>query len=186
MPEITYFTKPGPSNTDATLSLAAERARKLSIGTIVLASSSGATALKALKLFEKNAIVCVTHSTGFEGKDIQELSPRRRKDLEKAGCRVLTCQHAFGGVNRAVRRILNTYQLDEILAYTLRTIGQGFKVCVEIALMAADAGLVSTKREALCIGGTGTGCDTAVILTPANAQSFFELKIHEIVCKPRL
>ncbi|HMD67671.1 MAG TPA: hypothetical protein VKF42_02260, partial [Chitinivibrionales bacterium] len=103
-----------------------------------------------------------------------------------AGCRVCTCQHAFGGVNRAVRRILNTYQLDEILAYTLRTMGQGFKVCVEIAVMAADAGLVSTKREALCIAGTGTGCDTAVVLTPTNAQSFFELKIHEIVCKPRL
>jgi hypothetical protein len=186
MPYITYFRKPGPSNTTVTLALAAERARKLSIGTIVLASSSGVTALKALKLFEKDTIVCVTHSTGFEGKDLQELSPERKKKLEKAGCRVLTCQHAFGGVNRGVRRILNTYQLDEILAYTLRTMGQGFKVCVEIALMAADAGLVSTKREALCIGGTGTGCDTAVVLTPANAQSFFELKIHEIVCKPRL
>jgi hypothetical protein len=186
MSDITYFSKPGPSNTAATLALAAGRARELSIGTIVVASSSGTTALKALKLFERDTVVCVTHSTGFEGNDIQELSPKQRIELERAGCRVCTCQHAFGGVNRAVRRILNTYQLDEILAYTLRTMGQGFKVCVEIAVMAADAGLVSTKREALCIAGTGTGCDTAVVLTPTNAQSFFELKIHEIVCKPRL
>lgn len=186
MSDIIYFSRPGPSNTAATLALAAKRACELSIGTIAVASSTGATALKALKLFEMNTIICVTHSTGFEGNDLQELSPKRRVKLEGAGCRVLTCQHAFGGVNRAVRRKLNTYQLDEILAYTLRTMGQGFKVCVEIAVMAADAGLVSTKREALCIAGTGSGCDTAVVLTPANAQSFFELKVHEIVCKPRL
>jgi uncharacterized protein len=186
MTDITYFYKPGPSNTAATLSLAEKRARKLSIDTVLIASSSGKTALKALKTFKKGTLTCVTHSTGFEGKDIQEMSPGRRAALEKAGCRVLTCQHALGGVNRAVRRKLNTYQVDELIAYTLRTMGQGFKVCLEIALMAADAGFVSTKREVMCIGGTGTGCDTAVVLTPANAQDFFDLRIHEIVCKPRL
>ncbi len=186
MSTITYFDKPGPVNTDETLALAATRARELSIATVILASSSGATAQRALSLFARGTIVCVTHSTGFERKDTQELLPKSKAELEKSGCRVLTCQHALGGINRAVRRMLHTYQLDEILAYTLRTMGQGFKVCVEISLMAADAGLTSTKREALCIAGTGSGCDTAIIVTPANAQNFFELKIHEIVCKPRL
>ncbi len=186
MSTITYFDKPGPANTNETLALAAARTKELNLTTVILASSSGATAQKALSLFPRGTIVCVTHSTGFERKDVQELLPGHKADLEKSGCRVLTCQHALGGINRAVRRMLHTYQLDEILAYTLRTMGQGFKVCVEISLMAADAGMASTKREALCIAGTGTGCDTAVILTPANAQSFFELKIHEIICKPRL
>jgi hypothetical protein len=186
MAAITYFDKPGPANTDETLVLAASRAHELSLKTVILASSSGTTARKALAVFKTGSLVCVTHSTGFERKDAQELLPKQRAELEKAGCRVLTCQHAFGGVNRAVRRTLHTYQLDEILAYTLRTMGQGFKVCVEIALMAADAGFTSTKEEALCIAGTGTGSDTAVVLTPANSQDFFDLKIHEIVCKPRL
>jgi hypothetical protein len=63
---------------------------------------------------------------------------------------------------------------------------QGFKVCLEIALMAADAGLVSVKREVVSIGGTGQGADTAVVLTPANAHDFFDLKVHEVICKPRL
>ena len=36
------------------------------------------------------------------------------------------------------------------------------------------------------IAGTGRGADTAVVLTPAHAQDLFELKVHEIVCKPRL
>jgi hypothetical protein len=64
--------------------------------------------------------------------------------------------------------------------------GQGFKVCCEIALMAADAGLASVKREAICIGGTNSGADTALVLTPVNAQDFFDLKVHEVICKPRL
>jgi hypothetical protein len=171
----TWFHKAGPSQTEATLSLAAKRAAECNIPKVIVASSSGATAL-----------VVVTHSMGFEREDVQEMEPKTRKALEDLGCAVLTCQHAFGGVNRAVRRTLHTYQLDEIIAYTLRTMGQGFKVCIETAVMAADAGLVSVKKEVLCIAGTGTGADTAIVLTPANAQNFFKLKVHEIVCKPRL
>jgi len=106
--------------------------------------------------------------------------------LEAAGARVLTCQHALGGVNRAVRRKLETYQLDEIIAFTLRMFGQGTKVAVEMALMAADAGLVSTASPCLAVGGTGQGADTAVVLKPAHAQDFFDLKIMEILAKPRL
>lgn len=186
MPETVYFEKAGPVNTDAALACGLKRSMELEINDILVASSSGTTGLKAAKLFKKNNLIIVTHSTGFERKDYQELLPERRKDLEKLGCTVLTAQHAFGGVNRAVRRTLHTYQVDEIIAYTLRTMGQGFKVCLEMALMASDAGYVSTKKEVICIAGTGTGVDTAVVLTPANAQNFFELKVHEIICKPRL
>jgi len=186
MPETIYFDKPGPANTQKTLELAYKRSKELSIDKIVLSSSSGSTAVAASKIFKPQSLVIVTHSTGFEEKDVQEFPDKLRKDLEKSGCRVLTCQHALGGINRAVRRKLNTYQLDEIIAYTLRILGQGFKVCLEIACMTADAGLVSVKKECICIGGTGTGADTAIVLTPANAQSFFDLKVHEIICKPRL
>jgi hypothetical protein len=60
------------------------------------------------------------------------------------------------------------------------------KVCMEIALMAADAGLVAVGEPCIAIGGTGRGADTAVVLTPANAQSFFDLRVMEILAKPRL
>jgi len=183
--EYKYFDKPGPANTDETLRLALSRARELDIKNIMTATTSGATALRAAELFSGFNLVAVTHSTGFSFKDAQELTDVNRQILEKKGVKILTCQHALGGVNRAARRKLSTYQLDEIIAYTLRTMGQGFKVCLEMALMAADAGLVSTQQEAVAIGGTGSGADTAVVLTPANAQDFFDLKVHEIICKPR-
>lgn len=89
-------------------------------------------------------------------------------------------------MNRAVRIKLGTYMLDEIVAFVLRTMGQGFKVCMEIALMAADAGLVRVGEPCVAIGGWARGADTAVVLSPANAQTFFDIRIHEILCKPYL
>jgi hypothetical protein len=89
-------------------------------------------------------------------------------------------------VGRAVRKKLNTYELEEIMAYTLRIFGEGTKVAVEIALMAADAGLVSTQEPCISVGGTGQGSDTAILLQPAHAQNFFDIKILEILAKPRL
>ncbi|MDI6739668.1 MAG: pyruvate kinase alpha/beta domain-containing protein [Candidatus Edwardsbacteria bacterium] len=181
-----YFDQPGPANTGATLKLAKARADELGIKTIMVATTSGATGVKAAELFKGYELVVVTHSTGFSAKDVQELTAENRQKIEQSGAKILTCQHTLGGIARAVRFKLKTYQLDEIIAYTLRTMGQGFKVCCEIALMAADAGLVSVKREAVSIGGTGQGADTAVALTPVNAQDFFDLKVHEVICKPRL
>jgi len=183
--EYKYFEKPGPANTDETLKLAFSRARELDIKYILVATTSGSTAVKASEVFKDYNLIAITHSAGFSFKDVQELTAESKKKLETKGVKILTCQHALGGVNRAVRRKLNTYQLDEIIAYTLRTMGQGFKVCLEIALMATDAGLVSVKQEIIAIGGTGSGADTAVVLTPANAQDFFDLSVHEIICKPR-
>jgi hypothetical protein len=72
------------------------------------------------------------------------------------------------------------------MAYALRIFGEGMKVACEIALMAADAGLVRTDEEVIAIAGTGRGADTAVVLVPANAHTFFDLRILEILCKPRL
>lgn len=180
----TLFSQVGPKNTGRTLELARTRAEELNISTILVATSSGATGRQAAELFAGFNIVVVTHSTGFAGPDIQDLTPENRSAIEAAGATILTCQHALGGVNRAVRKKLGTYQLDEIIAYTLRLLGQGFKVVVEMALMAADAGLVRTDEPIMAIGGTGRGADTAAVLLPTNAQTFFDLKILEIVCRP--
>jgi hypothetical protein len=60
------------------------------------------------------------------------------------------------------------------------------KVCVEIALMAADAGLVTAGEPCLAVAGTGQGADTAVVLLPANVQDFFDLRVLEVLAKPRL
>jgi hypothetical protein len=180
-----YFEKPGRGNTERTLQIAKARAEELGIRTILVATTKGATGVRAAEEFRGFNVVVVTHSTGFSGPNDQELTEENRQAIEAAGARILTCQHAFGGVGRAVRRKLGTYELEEIIAYTLRIFGEGMKVACEIALMAADAGLVRTDEPAIAIAGTGRGADTAIVLRPANAQDFFDMRVMEILCKPR-
>jgi len=190
MSEITvrgvYFYNQGKENTERTLEIAKARAEELGIKTILVATTTGETGARAAEFFQGYNLVVVTHSTGLRGPNEQELGEENRAAIERAGVKILTCQHAFGGVGRAVRKKLGTYELEEIIAYALRIFGEGMKVVCEIALMAADAGLVRTDEEVIAIAGTGRGADTAVVLVPANAQTFFDMRIQEILCKPRL
>lgn len=181
-----YYRQPGKENTQRTLEIAAQRAEETGIATVLVASTSGETGLLAARIIQAAKVVVVTHSTGFLKPDYQQLQPDLKKKIEEKGARILTCQHALGGVGRAVRKKLDTYELEEIIAYTLRIFGEGTKVAIEIALMAADAGLVSTQEPCLSVGGTGQGADTAILLRPAHAQNFFDMKILEILAKPRL
>lgn len=180
------FSKAGAANTRRTLEMVQKRADELAVRHIIVASTSGKTGLLAAKLFRDKNLVVVTHSTGFLKPDYQEFKPGLRQRIEALGAKVLTSQHAFGGVGRAVRKKLATYELEEIIAYTLRIFGEGAKVAVEIALMAADAGLIPTQELCISVGGTGWGADTALLLRSANAQNFFDLKIIEILAKPNL
>lgn len=184
--EAVYFDTPGPENTTRTLEIAKHRADELGLSTVLVASTWGETGVLAAQMFKDQKVIVVSHATGFSEPNTQELTDENRALIEDAGATVLTCQHAFGGVNRAVRRKLGTYLTDEIIAYTLRAFGQGTKVCAEIALMAADAGLVSVGDPCVAVAGTGKGADTAVVLLPVNAQDFFDLRIMEILAKPRL
>ena len=183
---ITYFGSKGPKNTKKTLELAQERAEALGIGQILIASHSGATGLKAAETFKNNKIIVVTHSTGFHEVGKQQLAQDTREKLEAMdNVKILTTTHAFGGVGRAVRIKLGTYQVDEVIAYALRTFSQGVKVCCELTIMASDADLLDMSKEVIAIGGSGSGADTAMVLKPAHAQNYLDLKVLEIICKPR-
>ncbi len=57
-------------------------------------------------------------------------------------------------------------------------------MAIEIAMMAADAGLVRTECRPSPSAGTFQRRDTAVVLLPSNAQDFFDLKILEFICLP--
>jgi hypothetical protein len=184
--ESRYFDKKGPDNTIKTLELAHKRANELGINQILIASNSGETALKAAKYFKSERLIIITHSTGFREIGKQEISDKNRKRLENIpNLTILTTTHAFGGVGRAIRMKLGSYQVDEIIAYTLRTFGQGVKVGCELTIMAADAGMLDMDSEVVTIAGSGTGADTALVIKPAHAQNYLDLRVLEIICKPR-
>ena len=182
---VVYFTETGPRNTGVVLDCVRRRGQQLNIKTVLVASVSGQTALKARGVLDPATnIVAVSHVTGFAQPDQQEMPAEVRQELISKGVTVLTAPHAFGGVGRGIRKKLGTYQVDEIIAYTLRIFGQGTKVAIELALMAADAGLARTDQDVISVAGTSKGADTALVLRPANSSDFLSLQVREIICKP--
>lgn len=180
-----YFAKPGVQNTYETFEIAKQRAQELGIKYIVLASTKGDTALKAVRFFEGYGTIVVTHAHGFRDPGVQEVPDESLRAIREAGGVVYTGTHVFAAAGRAIRKKFQTYQSEEIIANTLRMFGQGMKVVCEIVMMAADAGLVPTDGEVIAIAGTGRGADTAVVIRPVNTQDLFDLRVAEILCKPR-
>ena len=130
------------------------------------------------------AIISVTYHGGFREPFKNVLKPEVKKDLESRGVTVIAATHALSGVERSIAKKYSGLYPALLIADTLKRFGQGTKVGVEVALTAADAGVLSGE-DILAIGGSAKGADTALVLKPANQSHFFDLKIKEIICKPR-
>lgn len=182
--KIVYFEKTGPENSEAVLSIVKQRAEELGIKTVLIASTTGSVAVKAVEVLKGLRVIFVSHSTGFGEPNVQRFTEENRKIVESKGGIILTATHVFAGISRALRNKTNTVAIGDLVAETLRIFGHGTKVACEISMMAVDAGLVRTDENIISVGGTGDGSDTALVLSPVTSQNFFNLKIKEILCKP--
>jgi hypothetical protein len=194
---IVYFEEPGKQNTEEVFRLAKQRAEELGIKTVLVASISGETAVKAMDAFNGFKVVVVTHNTGYMEPNHQQFTEENAKIVRSKGGIMLTTTSALGGLSRAMGQSSllppgATYVIGDIVANTLRILGQGMKVACEIAAMAADSGLVRTDEEVISIAGTNLrldktarGADTAIVMQPANVNLFFQTQVKEIICKPR-
>ena len=192
-------------NTGPVIDRALIRGLELGIVDYVLASCSGKTAdifIERIAAFKDENLsingsfnssgrkgvnlnlVCVTHQVGFVEPNHDEMPQDRRQKLASCGVKLLTTMHLLAGIDRALRFQFKGVYPSEIVATTLRMFGQGLKVCVEISVMAADAGLIMSGKDIVALGGSGTGADTAAVINPAHSQDFFNTKIREIICKP--
>ncbi|MDA8335556.1 MAG: hypothetical protein M0Z41_11335 [Peptococcaceae bacterium] len=175
--KIVYFEDLKPENTDVTLSLVKERAAALGIGKVVLASTTGATARKALAFFQGIRLIVVPHQFDFKRKE----NPFPR-DL------VTTLRDAGHDVHFGTM-LFHTGDFygstaPTVMANLLRCFSQGMKVCFEIVLMAADAGLVTGGEKVVAVAGTGRGADTALVMQAASSQHLGKLRVNEILAKP--
>jgi hypothetical protein len=182
--KTTYFAEAGRTNTDTLLELVKRYVEKEDIEDIVIASTTGETGAKASKILKDHNVVVVTHFSGFQEKGRSELQEEHRHEILTNNAKIFTGTHALSSAERAIRKDFGTLQPLQLIANVLRLWGEGTKVCVEITLMAADAGLISTDKDIIAIAGTGKGADTALRILPANASRFFELRIKEVIAKP--
>lgn len=183
--ETILFKEAGLQATEATLKAALGRGQKLGITQYVVASSTGHTALRCAEMIgEQGRVIGVHLSRGlweqYGGPDEEVVAQAKAK-----GVTFLTCPHVLiGAIDQALANE-STLPMAHIIGHTYYTIGLGVKAAVEDVLMAADAGLLEMDEEIISIAGTGAGCDTALVVSPAYSNNFFDLRVREIIAKPR-
>lgn len=182
---IIYFDKPGKENTDAVMDIVKERAQQLGIQTVVVASYRGYTAEKAVRALHNMKIIVVAGFSTPTPESFEQTFAEGDEELIKSRATILNTTHLFAGITRAMRKKYNSSSPGEIIAQALKMISVGVKVGVEIAVMAADAGLVSIEEDIIAIGGSAKGADTAIVVRPVFSRDLFDIKVKEILCKPR-
>jgi len=178
------FERPGPKNTEAALQVMQQGIERYGVRQVVVASTFGDTGLAAARLLAGSGVrlVVVTHNVGFKEPGTLEMTEETRKELEDLGARVYTGTMPFRTFGTAIRE-RQSYSQQDLIANVLRLFGQGVKVCVEIALMAADSGCI-TPDDVLAVAGTARGADTVALIRPASSNRLFDLKVKDILAKP--
>ena len=71
-----------------------------------------------------------------------------------------------------------------------RSFGQGFKVAVEVVLMAVAADRIEPYQDVIGVGGSGKGADTAIVIRATYPAAVFakdseeRLEVREIIAMP--
>ena len=191
MPErpVMLFDEPGEQNTSAVIAAAKRRAGELGIAEIVVATTTGKTALATARAFAGTGgqavkVVGVTLQAGLWAKYAGP-APAVVREAVAEGVTFLTATHTLmGNVASCLREKFGGITHTELIAHVLYLFGQGMKVAVEVAVMAADAGLLRMDADVIAIAGTDTGADTAIVLKPAYSTNFFDLRVREVLAMP--
>ncbi|MDO8670439.1 MAG: pyruvate kinase alpha/beta domain-containing protein [Dehalococcoidia bacterium] len=181
--KIVYFeggSRNDPNVTQATLELVKERLKALGIKKVVLASTAGDTALKAMEFFKDTDVklIIVPHQFGRPGRDKNPFPQELVGTLRAAGHEVY-----FGTMLFHVDRFLGT-NTPQVMANLLRCFSQGVKVCFEIVMMATDGGHLSAGERVIAVAGTGRGADTALVMQASSSSNLMKLRVNEMLCKP--
>jgi uncharacterized protein len=185
---IIYFNEGGDTNTDDVIEIIRERLKSGDIKSVVVASSSGKTALKfAGALGKSTKIVIAATKPGSKEPGVWSFDQETFKKLQDLGIPVIKQAHALAGLERSFTEKFSGISRTEVVAETLRTLfGHGTKVAVEVAIMALDAGEI-TLGKTIAVGGTGRkggGADTALVVLPSYTNTFFDFRVLEILTKP--
>ncbi|MEM3628054.1 MAG: pyruvate kinase alpha/beta domain-containing protein [Candidatus Bathyarchaeia archaeon] len=171
--KVWYFEEPGPENTEYVIQAVSEKIKEKGIKTVIVASTSGDTALKFAKYLKNKAKLIAVSWKKITQKNVQEL---QNLDVTICNFENYLPLHEMG---------------NELVRNTFYTFGQGIKVCAEVTLIAVDKGIIPSGQEVIAVGGTGSGADSAAIIKATSTSDMFSsdiqkrLEIREIIAMPR-
>lgn len=191
-----YFNVCGQVNTEKTLKLAVQRAHRLKIQKLVVASETGLSALKAADMLRGSRIdlIVVTSAadTKIENTIIGDLKigisdEKIWNQLEENGAKIVRATDPLYNIGAALER-KSVPTLAALIRFCLGMISSGTAVCVTATLMATDNGVLSEGEEVVAVAGSWIGLDTALVTRAVNSVNLLKagaMQIREIICKPR-
>jgi hypothetical protein len=186
--KVVYFEKPGRENTSACLEVVTQSLDENGYKHLVIASTTGETGILFSEALNGKGVnlVVVTHSSGYKEPNTLEMPLTIREAIESNGAKVYTGSMLTHSIETAFSAKFNGLYPTIIVAQALRRFGEGAKVCCEMVMMAVDAGLIPEGEEVLAVAGTARGADSVMLLRSAASKRFFDLKVLEILAKPRV
>ena len=176
---ITYFEQPGPSNTEAVIQAVAERLGRESgekpekeCGTVIVASTSGLTALKFARALPNAKVICLSEPPSYAEVSGRwpTLQDRYIDGLKRLHADIVNTApyvfHNYIGGGNEEQRLQSLPQLSpekNLREFLITVFGNGFKVAVEAILMATSVGALKPYQPVIGVGGLHRGADTAIV-----------------------
>ncbi len=192
--EDIYFDIPGEQNTESVVDAVIDRVNATGIKHVVVATSTGKTALAFAKRIKDCAQVIAVVSAPYRrewGRPWPCLEPTIRKELEDLGV-VIVDRGPYVFHNSMLEGAkARSPSAESLVRDTLYFFGDGLKVAVEVILMAVQCGYLEPYQDVIGVGGTSKGADTAVVARATYPATIFSedlkkrLEVREIITMPR-
>jgi len=197
---LKVFQRPGPVNTDETISILVDA--PVDLRYLVVASVSGDSAVRVAERIKNRKVVCVTTPQGMFWEvnamnadlfnEIPELRARReewvkkklnrvplgvteenKRKLTALGVEIVRGTIPLFGPSFSMRLHLRKTTDMDVVAKTLELISTGTLVCMESVMMATDAGVIPEDELVYVTAGTEMGLDTAWIVKSCASANMY-------------
>ena len=195
--KVYFFPEPGEANTDLVVEAIGRRVEVGDLKTVVVASNSGLTAVKVGRALKGKAkVLCIGYAPSRRQQNQPWPTPEDGYQRELTELGVDTIEDASSVFDKVIlyesrRDVLPAEGVvRKVVRKTLYTFGQGFKVAVEVVLMAVAAGRIEPYQDVIGVGGSGEGADTAIIVRATYPAAVFakdsekRLEVREIIAMP--
>jgi len=180
--ETIYYEDGGSEHTKNTLKASLDAAKELDIKTILVASTSGETGVKAAEMYKDSGVqlIVVGHQMGFPVPKVQQFKPENWGKIEKLG----------GVINLGTDVVTNSIRRRQRLGHspmsviTQNLITAKIKVNVEIIAKACDAGQILPGDKVISIAGSHNGADTSVVFIANDSPNILDIKPQMFICYP--
>jgi hypothetical protein len=190
---VIYFNSHGEENTRDVIECVRRRIDEGGVTTVIVATSTGKTALAFAEAPADKPGIKLLAVGNPPGSTYEQITPENRRKLVDRGVTIV--DYAPYGLaslqGDAHRNVYGALDLLVVVADIWRMMGgQGFKVAMEVGLMATNVGALPPGSTVIAVGGTASGADTAVVMKTAYSTDIFSddtarrPELLEFLCTP--